>query len=452
MTRARGAERFTRKLGTVAAGTAVAMVLSFALSIVVARLLGPSTLASYATVTASAFLLAQLNDLGLANAFAFFGRHRPGSIRTLLAILGRHLVFCFIVAIAAVAVLRVFGGPALQAAVSPNWFSAVIVVLLTLGTPVNVLPVLVLARGEYAAYARFSIFTVLFQLAGVLAGLIIAGRSWRAFVTGLAVAHAIIVVWEFWYLSRPSDGPPETVTSRDCYYYGLRIKWAEVMKLLSGRVDLLLVASVLSGREVGLYTVALSFRELGMSPLRVYSGIFQNLLVDRRRDHHDDRELVIGSLIAQTVFSIVFAAAAAIVFPLIVPLIYGVEYSEVAGPAAILFSSTIFLAVSGLCWTVFNMDGRPGLTSSIVTVLGLVGPSLVWMLSQRFGLHGAATAGVISGAIVCMVSLAMLVRLRRYTVEDTLGVAARVPAILRELRLGVLANARRIGTGSISHP
>jgi O-antigen/teichoic acid export membrane protein len=211
------------------------------------------------------------------------------------------------------------------------------------------------------------------------------------------------------------------------------------MKLLGGRVDLLVVAAVLPAGDVGLYAVAAGFRELGMAPLRSYSAILQNMLVDRNRDGRDDRTLVIGSLLLQAALSALLTLGAVLVFPTGVRWLYGPDFGRAALPAAMLFGSASFLSVAGLCWAVFHMDGRPGLTGLIMTLTGLTGPLVVWTLARSAGLGGAAAAGALNALLVCVVSLAVLARVRGYSRRDVGTVVRRLPSLVRDLRPGVLA-------------
>jgi O-antigen/teichoic acid export membrane protein len=441
-------QNLSRKVGIMTAGTMASIALAFALSVMVARLLGPERLASYATVTAAALVLAQFSDLGLANAFGYFARHRPGSVHALLNILIRHLLFSAAGASAVVAVATAVGGVAIAEALAPLWFRAVLVVFVTAAAAGTVLPVLVLARGHYGPYVLFTTMNAALHLAAVLLTAALVGTSWRAFITAIACANAAIALAEFGYLRRlGSRTATEMVTSRESYGYGLRIKWGELMKLLSGRMDLFVVAAVLPAPQVGAFSVLISFRELGMTPLRTYTGILQNLIVDRSRARVDDRDLVLGTLLVQASISIALSAVAAVLLPILLPIVYGPAF-DVGGPAAVLFSSTIFLSVAGLCWVIFNMSGRPQLTSQIVTVSGVTAPFVVWALARQSGLYGAAFAAVANGVIVCLLSVIALARMRRYTRKDLLAVLRRVPSLVGDVRAAAFSSGPDIVPGS----
>ena len=268
----------------MASGTVGSMALTITQSIVVARLLGPRELASYAAVSVAALLTAQLNDWGLRMRSltmrvatlppAFPSAGFPPSPRPLSAADGRRWN-----------ARDPSAGRGIRDVFAAPWFVVVLVAFATLGTAAAVLPVFVLARGQYSAYVGFTNGTVLMQLSFIIIAYALAGASWRAFITAAACAQAVIVALEFRFISRHSKTDhAEIVSARECYGYGLRSKWAEVMKLLSGRIDLLVVAAVLPATQVGVYSIVLASREFGMAPLRIYVGILQNLLVDRERN------------------------------------------------------------------------------------------------------------------------------------------------------------------------
>jgi O-antigen/teichoic acid export membrane protein len=254
----------------------------------------------------------------------------------------------------------------------------------------------------------------------------------------------MIVALEFRYISRFSPAQAEqTISAGQCYGYGLRIKWAEVMKLLSGRIDLLVVAAALPAAQVGVYSLVLGLREFGLAPLRVYAGILQNLLVDRERAGQDARGLIIGSIVLQGGISLALCAAAATCFPFVLPLVYGGRYAGVSTPAILALCGTAFLSVAGLCWTVFNMSGRPEMTSAIVTLSGLVAPPLVFLLARNYGLNGAALAGVLTAIITCVLSLVALVRVRRYRAADFFVAVGGLRSLLADLRTAAPAEIAR---------
>lgn len=430
------------KLTIMASGTASSMALTIVQSVIVARLLGPRQLASYAAISVSALAVGQLSDLGLANAFAYYARRQPGAIKSLLRIFSRHLMGCVLLTSAAAILASWVPNAAIQEVLSIPWFAVVVVAYVTLSTAATVLPGFLLACGRYSAYVTYANVTVAVQLSLILVCALLVGPSWRGFITAAACAQAIVVALVFRDVFRRSRmAATESVSARQCYGYALRIKWAEVMKLLSGRIDLLVVAAALPAAQVGTYSVVLSFREFGMAPLRMYAGILQNMLVDRDRVGANSRVLILGSLTLQCIISLVASLGAAVCLPVLLPLMYGARFADAVTPAVFGVFGTVFLSVAGVCWIVFNMSGRPQTTSGIVTVSGIIGPPLVFALAVRYGLKGAAFAGVVTGAITCVISLFMLIRLRRYTLGDLVVALQGLRSLVTDFKRAAPADA-----------
>jgi O-antigen/teichoic acid export membrane protein len=426
-----------RSLVIMVWGTGGSILLGVCQSIAVARLLGPSGLAPYATTIAAVTIAAQLSDGGLANSYAYFGRERPGSLVRLTRLLLRHVGVCLLLATTVMGFAWWFDIAGTRSVLRSVSFAAVLLTLFGVTMAGRVMPVLVLAVGRYRAHALLTNGAAALQLAALLAAYAVAGPSWDVFVAAVAGAQLVAVAVQVMFvLRRHGQARPEAVSLSECYGFGLRIKWAEMMKFLSGRADLLVVASALPARDVGLYSLALGLREFGMTPLRTYSGILQNMLVDRRRAGFDDRILVLGSLMLQAAISTALSVGAVLTFPILLPLVYGAEYRGAAMPAAIALTSTIFLSIAGICWSVFNMRGEPGTTSAIVTVSGLSGPVLVYVLARSLGLNGAALASVASSALAAALSVIWLVRRRGYTARDLPNAAKRLRELLRAVRVG----------------
>jgi O-antigen/teichoic acid export membrane protein len=193
-----------------------------------------------------------------------------------------------------------------------------------------------------------------------------------------------------------------------------------IMKLISNRADLLIVGALLPVSQVGLYSVALGLRDLGLLPQSAYAAPFMNLVIDRSREGQpSDRVPVLTTLILQIVLSVMMVLVALPVFPLLIPGIYGPDFAPAVGPSLVLFASVIFLAPASLCWMTYNAKGRPHLTSLVLTAGGVLGPLLTYILiSHGYGLYGASAAGVLVAAVTFALSLYLLVRLQEYRRSD----------------------------------
>jgi O-antigen/teichoic acid export membrane protein len=128
---------------------------------------------------------------------------------------------------------------------------------------------------------------------------------------------------------------------------------------------------------------------------------------------------VLTTLILQVGLSIAMAGTAALVFPLLIPIVYGSAFAPAVAPSSLLFASIVFLAPASLCWMTYNAKGRPHLTSAILTAGGVLGPLMTFTLVSRgYGLYGAAAAGLATAALTFVLSVYFLLRLQAYRKPD----------------------------------
>jgi O-antigen/teichoic acid export membrane protein len=412
---------FSRQLGVLGSGVIVGLVIRFVQSALVARLLGVAEFGQLAAVVAVVAIVSRVNDLGLPGSLSYYFRSRPGSLHSILVVVASNFVWC-----SAVAVVMALVAPSLPLPFAADLRAAPGLQLsfaayLALSTPATILPGLLTAAGDYGWYVRLTNMDALLQAVFMVGAIILFGASYRFVVPALALEQSLAVIAYLWYVRRYRHRSPRVgLGLAEAYTYGLRLQWGVVMKLISNRFDLLIVGALLPVTQVGLYSVALGIRDLGLLPQSVYAAPFMNLVIDRSRDGGaSDRIPVLTTLILQVGLSLVMVLVAAAALPLLIPGIYGPAFAPAVGPAIALFASVFFLAPASLCWMTYNAKGRPHLTSIILTAGGLLGPLLTYSLvSLGYGLYGASAAGVLVAALTFVLSIYLLVRLQEYRGSD----------------------------------
>jgi O-antigen/teichoic acid export membrane protein len=320
---------------------------------------------------------------------------------------------------------------------------------LAVSTPATILPGLLTAAADYGSYVRLTNLDALAQLVVVLSVILMLGASYQPIIAALAVEQALMIAVYLWHVRRYRRRAPEVhLSSRAAYTYGLRLQWGVIMKLVSSRADLLLVGALLPVTQVGLYSIALGLRDLGLLPQSVYAAPFMNLVIDRsKEDGPSDRIPVLTTLMLQIGLSIAMALTAAALFPLLIPAVYGSEFAPAVGPATVLFASIVFLAPASLCWMTYNAKGRPHLTSAILTAGGVLGPLLTYTLVRRGqGLYGASASGLLAAGVTFVLSVYFLLRLQRYRKQDYREAFQRALLLLTGL-----ADQARSFMGRLSH-
>ncbi len=433
--------KLAAQLGTLGSGAAVGLGIRFAQSALVARLLGVEEFGKLAGVVALGVIVSRVADLGLPNAASYFARRHPGSLRSLLRIVAGDFLLALTLGTAVAAALPHLPSPWAADLRATPWAVPIIAAFFSVGTPLGILPGVVNAIGDYTGYVRLTILDAVLQACFAVGAAVVVGADFLTIVGALALAQTLAVGRYVWTLRR-RGGNAVRIPAREAYAYGLRVQWGVVMKLFSTRADLLIVGAVLAARDVGLYSVALTLRDIGLLPQTVYAAPFQNRVVDRsRHPAGSDRTLVLTSLLLQAGLAVGMATVAALTLPWLIPLVYGSEFRNAGGPAVILFLSVVFLLPASLCWMTFNSKGRPELTSLILTASGLLGPVLIWLaLRAGFGLWGSALAGVGTAGLTFLLSGALLWKLQGYTRDDLAASLARV----RSLFTAMLREARRL--------
>jgi O-antigen/teichoic acid export membrane protein len=416
-----GSKALTRQLGVLGSGVILGLVIRLAQSALVARLLGVAQFGQLAAVMAFVAIVSRMNDLGLPGSVSYHFRREPGSLPSLLRVVGSNFAWCCVVAAVIALVAPYLPLPFAGDLQHSVGLQLALAGYLAVSTPATILPGLLTAAGDYGSYVRLTNLDALAQAVLVLSVILVFGASYQPIIAALALEQALIIGVYLWYVRRYRRRAREVhLLARDAYTYGLRLQWGVIMKLISSRADLLIVGALLPVTQVGLYSVALGLRDLGLLPQAVYAAPFMNLVIDRSRDHGpSDRIPVLTTLILQVGLSIAMVVTAVLVFPLLIPTVYGSAFRPAVGPSSLLFASIVFLAPASLCWMTYNAKGRPHLTSAILTAGGVLGPLMTFALvSQGYGLYGAAAAGLATAALTFFLSVYFLLRLQAYQKPD----------------------------------
>lgn len=410
----------SQQLGVLGSGVLLGLTIRLAQSVLVARLLGLAEFGQLAAIVAFVTIVSRVNDLGLPGSVSYHFRREPGSLPSLLRVVGSNFVWCCVAAVTIAFLAPHLPLPFAGDLEHSMGLRLALAGYLAVSTPATILPGFVTAAGDYGSYVRLTNLDALAQALLVLAVILLFGASYQPIIAVLAVEQALAIGVYLWYLRRYRRAPEVPLPARQAYAYGLRLQWGVIMKLVSSRADLLIVGALLPVTQVGLYSVALGLRDLGLLPQTVYAAPFMNLVIDRSKDgRSSDRIPVLTTLILQIGLSIAMVLAATAALPLLIPAVYGSAFAPAVGPSILLFASIVFLAPASLCWMTYNAKGRPHLTSAILTAGGLLGPLMTFALvSQGYGLLGASGAGLVTAGLTFLLSVYFLLRLQKYRRSD----------------------------------
>lgn len=170
--------------------------------------------------------------------------------------------------------------------------------------------------------------------------------------------------------------------------YGLRVYGADVLGTLSLYLDQVLVVGLLSPKNLGIYTVALSFSKV----LSVVENSVVAVLLPKATGRTDREavDLVVRATRVTLAADVACGAALAALMPFVIPFFFGAKFQPAVAVAQVLTLQVVVAATMGTLLQAFMATNRAGMA----TVLQAVGLCIVFPLMQvlipRYGLMGAA--------------------------------------------------------------
>lgn len=418
-------------LGTLQflAAQAIALLLGFAISVVLTRALGPELYGLYSV----AVVIINWIDLSLASLF-----HGP-SIKFVAEAERWHemasaLVQAEGVLSAIVALLLIsLATPFAQLLRAPTL--APYLRLLALSLPITGLSrahrSALIAQGAFGrsilpalAYWPVRLLLALFLLhrglsvwAGVWA--LVAASMVELLVTRLFVRPSLLQRFHF--------------PLRRFWAYSLPLSLNSMSIRLVTRVDLLLVQALAGAAATGFYGAAqnLSLIPLGFLGSALSSPLLSTLSRLGNEQRTEEAQAIVRNALRFLLCLLPFAALVAGGAGQIVRLLYGPAFLPTAGMLAWLIIGALALTVIGVCSSLLTAAGRPGLTLPLTAPLLPVAVIGHYLLIPKFG---AAAAAAVTSMAAILGSLACLV-----VVMDIWGVQLPLATALRSLVLSAFA-------------
>lgn len=389
-------EARTGRSGVVSTGLAdvVLVGISAVTGIITARLLGPAGRGEFAIVVLWPGLIAAVGSLGVMEALTY---HQAVARRERSELVGTGLLLATVQSLLLVAVGWLVL-PWLLRAQDPEVVRSGFVYLAFIPLNLCSLYSLGLLHGNLNMQSynllRVSVSAVYLFLVCLcwLMGFVSVWALTLSLLAAnlvVAVASVAVVIGEFG-LHLTLNIP----LIRGILSYGIRSHVGTLSQMLNQRADQMLMALVLSPRELGWYVVAASVSGL----TRVAAGAFATVVFPRAAGTLLEERRGVVALYSRLTVTATLALAGVLIItiPFLLPLVYGREYTPSVIPAIILTVATVFVAV-GQTWAgSFRGIGRPlvpakaELMSLALTVVALA------LLLQPLGIVGAALASLLA--------------------------------------------------------
>lgn len=432
------------------AGQAGGFLVSFAASIMLARLLGPSDRGMLAMMSIVAILPVAFAGLGLAGAVQYFGSRRETPQH---ALLGNSLAFGLLLGLVFTPVFWLLRDPL------AGWFTggrgSLLWVLASILVPLTFLANT--TSGQLCGRLQFGLWNALLVASRVLTlacvGLLV-GLASLGVAGGLVAAAAgslvITVVSAAAVLGRRRPRLDLSLFRREVAY-GLRAQVGLLFHLLNYRFDLLVLGLFATLANVGYYAVAQTLAELA-----IYLGTAFQIsvlpLVSRLDGDARQSDMSRAAVRHHGLLAMIVIAANGALAPLILHFGYGAAFGPALVPFFVLLPGMWFLSTGNMITGDLQGRGRPGLTSVLKGAAALLTVALDFALIPRYGIVGAASASCAAYTLFGIAALVALSRLAGLSVRELvlptrgdLAAYRRAPAVLA----GAL---RRRGVPASSQP
>lgn len=372
--------------------------INLATGIITARFLGSTGRGEQAAMALWVQFFAYAFTLGLPSAVLYNFRRHPEQTPQLFSgtlILG--LLMGSVAALAGVIMIPVWlaSGYDPEVAYYARWLMLVApAALLSL-----VMTYMLRAREEFGVYnaVRYlqPFLTLLTLVCLALTGRLSPLNAALAYVLPVLPIFVYMLV-HLWKACQPSlIGAREA--SRSLISYGLRSYGADVVGILTGRLDRALVVGFLGPASMGLYVVALSVSQM----LDVFQSAVVSVLFPKAMGRTTPEVVALAARSARvsTFVTLLTAVVLALFGPWLMNLVYGAEFVEAVPVLRFLLAAVTFSGTTWVLSQAFMALDRPGLVT-ILQGLGLgLSVLLLVALVPRYGLEGTGLAIMISAGV-----------------------------------------------------
>jgi O-antigen/teichoic acid export membrane protein len=399
--------------GMFAANVAI-QILNLGTGVLTARALGPDGRGELAAILLWPQFLVYCLALGLPASLVYHLKKRPWDASQLVgASLASSLALGAVASLVGVFALPVWLANYPHRVVLVAQLAMAVAPLTSLS-----LTLLTILQG-FESFAAFN-WLRLAQPALTLAGLsAIAALHALTALSGAAIyllAPLPVTAWNARYVLRQAPPSFERLLThlRALYSYGLRYSVADFAGTLAGQADRVVIAGFLRPAELGLYVVAQSLAQLlGMISATATTVLFPKAAGLERASA---LRLSMRSAAQSGLAALVAAAPLIVLGPWLLGVVYGPEFANVGGFLATLVAASAVAVVCLVLQQGLLAIGRPGVASLTQTFGVAASVALLWLLTPRYGLEGAALA-MLAAALVRFAFLAIAV----------IGFARRVP-------------------------
>jgi len=395
------------------------MALNFAISVLVARWLGPSRQGIYALVTMLPVTLAYFASLGVTQATIYLINRRRVAPR---AVAGNSITLALLMGLGLGLVAYVVQPLARRTVLkgvtrTMFWVAVGVTPLFLLD---GYLLALLRALGDFPLFNLRRLLTPVLSLLGLSIALLMLKGGLRA---AILVYVAVALLTTIWLLARVNRRVPlrprfNPALIRQAVTYGAKSHIQSLVGHLNYRVDLYIVAALLDPRQVAFYSVAISLINLvWYIPNSIGIVLFPRLSASSVEDAHRFTAIVCRHTLA---LIIIAALGLGLVGPWLIPLVYKADYQPAVLPMLFLLPGVVAMGLYKVLSRNFSSRNKQEVSIAVASLSLMVNVGLDLALIPRLGLIGAAVSSGVAYLIAGGLLLGAFYRVSGLSIREVL--------------------------------
>jgi O-antigen/teichoic acid export membrane protein len=398
---------------TLSAGYVFNAVASGIFGIYVTRILGPQDKGVLYVALSSCGLMTMLFGFGVPYAAAYYIRAYPGSHSFILSRTNRVMLACAVLSLVTAVLFRdAFSSFFLGDRKIDALMAALLVSMVIVDTGNSIVGATLVAQGDSRGYAMCINTGTMVNIACTTVLLLLSRHKLHVVMVGVLLGT---ITATFMMRSRYRNHSGENVTMSDAvtvknfHSYGVRAQSGALGSLVLKRLDVFLISYFMNTSAVGFYSVGVSLRDLAITVSRAFAELAGGDMADREnRENGTANRILKQGILFNVVVSVVVFGMALVLFPYFIPIAYGERFLGSVRISIVIMGSLLPMSISLLIGKAIQSKGMP-LLQSINNVLGaIVGTVVMWHLTRRFGIHGAAAATVLGTTGALLLSFVFL--------------------------------------------
>lgn len=289
-----------------------------------------------------------------------------------------------------------------------RWFT---VLMLPIFLAVNLVSALAQSTSNFKVYNGVRLYIPLCNLAGLIGLWAVGNFSLHSAALVFLATSVMVITWSLYSIRdiirvNWFKGFGDFVAARALFGYGSKVFGVELLGTLYSQFDKIIILSMLTARDLGLYTVVYALSRI----FNVVQMAITNVIFPKVAGMDKDKVIAtVGrafrlSLIIMTIVVI----PSMLIGRFLLGFLFGAQFLEASSAFYILSVECILGGGSWILASAFNAMGRPGLVLIRQLIALAVTIGLFFVFTPLYGLNGIALALLIGAVIRLIVTMASL--------------------------------------------